>query len=108
MLKMMLFLECGIGTKTCDAVLVPEEMFDTEGLEIKELSSILWQSALDHASAYGIYPTCDQPDDYDENGADWHSDEYSDDIEAWLEPYDPEKHDGHMFGNMTEWDWKRI
>lgn len=57
-----------------------------------ELSAEAWERALDHASSYGVYTMSDMPDD-------WHSDEYSDNIDGYWEEYDPEKHDGLIVGN---------
>lgn len=108
MRKMILFMECGVGTKTAEAVLVSEDDFDAKGYETKELSDTIWQYALNHAEMYGIYPKSDMPEDYDEDDHDYREDEYSDDIEGWLEPYDPDEHDGYMCGDQREWDWREI
>jgi hypothetical protein len=58
----------------------------------EELENIAWQAGLDHAAMYSVYPTCDMPDDYDEEEND--GDEYNDNIEGWWELYDEEKHEG--------------
>lgn len=63
-----------------------------------ELSNEAWERALDHASSYGVYPTSEMPDDYDEDEVTWQSDEYSDNIEGYWEEYNPEKHDGLIVG----------
>ena len=43
--------------------------------------------------SYGYYPPSDEyPEDDGEE--DWDSDNVSDNIERWAEPYDPAKHDG--------------
>ncbi len=109
MRMMILFVECGVGTKSADAVLVPEDMFDELGMETTELSAILWDYALNHAESFGIYPKSNKPDDWDEEEHDsWHDDQYSDDIASWLEPYDPDEHDCYLCGDATEWDWREI
>ena len=53
----------------------------------KELEDFAWQSGLDHASNYGVYPMSD--DIYDDDDS-----EYSDNIEGWWEIYDEKKHAG--------------
>jgi hypothetical protein len=71
-----------------------------------ELDNEAWERAIEHASAYGVYPTEDKPDDWDEDEeSDWRSDQYSDNIEGYWEDYDPEKHDGLVAGG-GDWVWR--
>lgn len=87
------------GTAGWEFYEVPDEVTD------KELSEFAWQCGLNHAEMYGIYPreqyvpTDDDDDDYDEDG-----DCYSDNIEGWWEPYDPDQHDGHSLGGTIYWN----
>lgn len=67
----------------------------------QELADFAWERAKDHAEMYGIYPREDYVDteDYDED-----DDSYSDNIEGWVEDYDPEKHDGHTMTGTPHWE----
>ncbi len=62
--------------------------------------------ALEHAESYGYYPPSDEyPEDYDgEVMDDCDSDQISDNIEGWAEPYDPDKHDMHRAGGGSFMD----
>lgn len=61
--------------------------FDDDTPE-RVISDELYDMAVQHAEAYGIYPYPDEDlgEDDDEN-------DYTDNIEAYYEVYDPEKHD---------------
>ena len=100
MRKLVLFLECGVGTKTAEAYLVPDDVTQ------KELDDFSWQRACEHADMYGIYPRSDQPEDFDEEED--KGDSYSDDIEGWWEEY-TEEHDGELiFGNNSSFTWNEF
>lgn len=49
--------------------------------------------ALAHAESYGYYPPSDEYPEEEEEEDDWESDQISDNIEGYAEPYDPDKHD---------------
>jgi hypothetical protein len=101
MRKMVLRLECGIGTDTAEFYLVPDE------IDQEQLDDYAWEKALANADTYGIYPESDRPeeDEDDEDAPDsWTSDTYSDDIEGWWEVYDEEKHDGLRVGGGDHWE----
>lgn len=80
------------GTDTAEFMVFSDDTTDDE------LSDQAWEFGLDHAASYGVYPMGEMPEDYDEDEADWRSDEYSDNIEGWWEPYNPEEHDGLRVG----------
>ena len=117
MKKVILRLCCGTGMESAEAFLVTQEDWDTHtnyntSVRDDTLGNYAWESAVDFASSYGIYPMTDMPDDHDENEEDWNSDSYSEDIEGWFEEYDPEKHDGlmvnQMMVNQKEWQWRNL
>lgn len=110
MKKVILRLDCGVGMHSADAYLVSEEdwVAYSEGKDINDpLSIYAWESAVEFASGYGIYPDSDRQDDYDDDAENTY-DEYSDAIEGWFEEYDSDEHDGLMIGGQTEWDWREI
>lgn len=87
-------LDAGMaGTDSAEFVEFDDDITDDE------LSDEAWDRALEHASSYGVYPTSEMSDGYDEDEVDWHSDEYSDNIDGYWEEYNPEKHDGLIVGN---------
>lgn len=51
--------------------------------------------ALEPAESYGYYPPSDEypEEEDDDDDSAWNSDQISDNIEGWAEPYDPDKHD---------------
>lgn len=66
----------------------------------EELNTLAWECAKDHAEMYGIYPRGEYDvDDEDEDG-----DQYSDNIEGWVEEYVPAKHDGHSMSGTPHWE----
>lgn len=113
MIKVILRLDCGIGMNSADAYLVSQEDWDIyqslKYVATDQLAIYSWESAVEFASSYGIYPISEQSDAYneDEEQDGWLSDEYSEDINGWFELYNPKKHDGLIVG-MGDWDWKEI
>ena len=84
------------GTDAREFYLVPDNVSDDE------LSDFAWQRGKDYAESWGVYPREEHSDteDFDED------DEcYSDSIEGWWEPYDPEKHDGYSTGEKIHWEY---
>lgn len=98
---MVLFVECGIGTKDAIAYLVPKDITQSD------MDDYAWQATKYHGETYGIYPESEKPEDWDEEEHDsWHDDEYSDNIEGWWEEYDADKHDGQLiFGYSSNFKW---
>ena len=106
MKKVILRLTCGTGMDSTDAFLVTQEewnLYQSPGNK-DPLGQYAWEEAVQFAESYGIYPTSDMPEDYDEDDGD----EYSDDIDGWFEEYDPEEHDGLMVGTQKEWEWRTL
>lgn len=69
----------------------------------EEVQDEAYLMALQHAESYGYYPPSDEyPEDDGEE--DWDSDNVSDNIEGWAEPYDPAKHDGERAGGGSFMD----
>lgn len=99
MRKLVLFLECGVGTKTAEAYLVPDDVSQ------KILDDYSWQRACEHADMYGVYPRSDQPEDRDEEDE---GDSYSDDIEGWWEEYTEEHDDELIFGHNQSFTWNEF
>lgn len=94
MRKIVVGMDAGFaGTDAWEFYLVPDSVTDDE------LSDFAWQRGLNHAEMYGVYPR----DEYEEE-AEQGGDEYSDNIEGWWEPYDPEKHDGHSHTGTPHWE----
>ena len=60
----------------------------------KELDQYAYDGAIANAEMYGIYPTEDASDDYDEEES--RGDEYSDGIEGTWCDYIAEKHEGYV------------
>ena len=93
MRKIVIGMDAGVaGTDAWEFYLVPVTVSE------RELADFAWERAKDHAEMYGIYPRGDYEGD-DEDG-----DSYSDNIEGWVEDYDPEKHDGHTMGGIPHWE----
>lgn len=88
MKKLVLIVECGVGTRTEVAYLVPDDYTQDQ------LDDYAWDAAIDHAESYGIYL-----DDDEDSG----------DIEGWWEEYDSDTHDGHLiFGGNDSFEWNEI
>lgn len=90
MRKIVFLLSAGFaGTDSAELAEFDDDITDDA------LDDEAWQRARNHAESYGVYPTTDMPDDYDEDAVDstYGSDTYSDNIEGYWEEYDPEKHD---------------
>ena len=66
----------------------------------KELEDFAWQSGVQHADMYGIYP--EQEYTEDEVAAD--PDSYSSDIEGYWVEYDSKEHDGHSMTGTPQWN----
>lgn len=79
MKRYVVFLDTGyVGMDTCEALSMPDDHTESE------LSRVVWDMAVEHASSYGIEPS----DGFDPE------DEYSgENIGGAAELYDPEKHD---------------
>lgn len=110
MIKVILRMECGVGTDTADAYLVdPAEWAKYNDPSTPHGEDVLadgcWQEALQHAESYGIYPESSKPEEFDED--DDGGDNYTDDISGWLELYNPEEHDGLKCGG-GDWKWDRV
>lgn len=100
--KMVLFVECGVGTKSASAYLVPE------GTSEEAIGSYAWEMAVEHGQSYGVYPDHERPDDFDEEEqGGWLQEEYNTDaINGWFEKYDAKEHDGQlMFGSDFQWTY---
>ena len=100
--KMTLFLDVGVGTKTCEAFLVPADISE------KDLGEYAWERALDHGQSFGVYPSHEEPEDFDEEEqGGWDSVEYNTDaISGWFVDYDSEAHDGLLhFGANDDFEW---
>ena len=99
MRKMVLFVDCGIGTRNATAYLVPADM--TEDL----LNDYAWGAACQHGETYGKYPESERPDDCDEDS----EDDYTSDIEGWFVDYDAKEHDGQLiFGSSSTFTWHEL
>ena len=87
MKRYIVFLDTGyVGMGACEALTMPDD--HTE----EELSRVVWEMAVEHASDYGVEASNvfdpEASDDFDSG------DEYScENIEGSAELYDPEKHD---------------
>lgn len=68
----------------------------------QELNALAWECAKDHAEMYGIYPRGEY--DVDDEDVDEDGDQYSDNIEGWVEDYVPAKHDGHSVTGTPHWE----
>lgn len=102
MRKMVLFVECGVGTKSATAYLVPESITQ------EQLDDYSWEAACQHGETYGYYPESARPDDEDEDSED-SGDTYVDYIEGWWEEYDAKEHDGELiFGNNRDFNWEEL
>lgn len=100
--QMVLFVDCGVGTRSAEAYLVHIRMPE------KELEDYAWERALEHGQSYGVYPDYEQPEDFDpEEEGGWLSEEYNTDaIGGWFVEYDAEKHDGQLlFGSSRDFQW---
>ena len=96
--KMVLMLDAGYaGMRSAEFYLVPVDMTEDE------LSQYAWESAVDFASSYGIYPTRDLDGLSDEEMAELDLDDYTDNIEGWFVDYNPDKHDGLRVGSGISW-----
>lgn len=84
-----------VGTDAWEFYEVPEDVTD------EELSDYAWELAVDHAAMYGYYPRYEYEGELSEEELE---DEcYTEYIDGWWEPYDPDKHDGHRVGGDTSW-----
>lgn len=99
MRKMVLFVECGVGTKDATAYLVPASMTE------EELNDYAWQAACQHADSYGHYPESERPDDCEED----EEEIYDHNIKGWFEEYDVKEHDGQLiFGGNSTFTWYEL
>lgn len=110
MIKVILRLDCGPGMEFAEPYLVSEEDWaihtnPQSGVSLDYLADYAWDSAVEFAGSYGIYPESDRGVDVD--GDDGYEN-YSEDIGGWFELYDPVEHDGLMPGYQREWDWKEL
>jgi hypothetical protein len=92
--KMVLVLYACVGAEEYEFYNVPVDVSEDH------LGQYAWESAVDFASSYGIYPEPDFSDVEDDEDDDT---EYSSDISGHWEDYDPEKHDGHTIGGSPHW-----
>ena len=76
------------GTESHDFYIVPDTWTEDE------INDFCWDCALQNAEMYGIYPTSESDDEYEEI----EGDEYSDNISGWYEVYDAEKHNKYRVG----------
>lgn len=91
MRKIVVIMDAGfVGTDAYEAYTVPDDVSD------EELSEFAWMRGKEHAESYGIYPRSEYEDCNDISEEELDGDEYSDNIEGYWEPYDSEKHDGHL------------
>lgn len=98
--KMVLVVDCGIGTRNHTAYLVPLEYPQND------LDTYAWECAVEHAESYGLYP---EPDFSEYEDGDCDSEEYCDDIGGWFEDYNAKEHDGQLiFGNNRDFTWEYI
>jgi hypothetical protein len=100
--KMVLFVECGAGTKDASAYLVPE------GISQEVIDDYAWESAVEHGQSYGVYPDHERPEDFDEEEqGGWNREEYNTEaINGWFEEYDADEHDGQLlFGDSNDFQW---
>lgn len=115
MIKVILKLYACNGAESAESCLVSEEDWAIytgkvpAALNAEHLGTYAWESAVEFASGYGIYPMSDMPEDFDEDEdqSGYGQDEYSDDISGHFELYDPKEHDGLRIGG-GDWDWKEI
>jgi len=77
-----------VGTEYAQLLEMPDDHTQ------EQLDKEVWRMALDHAEMYGYYPIEDAPDAFEDEEDE---DQYTDNIEGWAEPYDPEKHDGLLY-----------
>ena len=90
-----------VGAKEYTAWEVPANMTE------QELEDLAWECAVNYAEGYGVYnpgpaEDWDDLDEYEEAEHDWSQ------VEGWWEPYDPEKHDGHLlYGSCDEIPWNK-
>lgn len=90
MRKLVLFVDCGTGTRSASAYLVEPTVSE------EELDNFAWEQAVEHGQRYGI-----EFSDEDENES------YGDEIAGWFEPYDSKKHDGQLkCGYATTVTWE--
>jgi hypothetical protein len=100
--KMVLFVKCGVGTKSASAYLVPE------GLSQEVIDEYAWESAVEHGQSYGVYLDDERPEDFDEEeqGGESQEEYNTDAINGWFEAYDADEHDGELlFGNFNDFQW---
>lgn len=95
MRKIVIGMDAGVaGTDAWEFYQVPVTV------SAEELERFAWERAKEHAEMYGIYPRGEyEGEDEDEDG-----DSYSDNIEGWVEEYDPAKHDGHTMTGTPQWE----
>ena len=93
--KIVIGMDAGMaGTDSMEAFILMRDFTEDE------LSDTAWQSGLNHAEMYGVYPT---PDDLNEDDEEEGGDEYSDNIEGWWELYNEEEHESKcMYGTQQE------
>lgn len=77
---------------------VPEQVIGTE-----EFDDFCWQTGVDWAGSYGVYPEDADACFVDEDDERHFSSQYAGCIEGYYEIYVPEKHDGQRVGNDNSW-----
>ena len=93
MRKMVLFVDCGKGTRSASAFLVPESYTQ------EQLDEYSWEAALQHGESYGEYPEYDEDDGIIDDS----------NISGWFEEYDAKKHDCKLkYGCSNTFEWNEI
>ena len=94
MRKLVLFVDCGTGTRSATAYLVDPTVSQ------EELDNFAWDQAVEHGQRYGI-EFSDEDEDEDEDES------YADEIAGWFEEYEAKKHDGQLkCGYTTTVTWE--
>lgn len=89
MRKLVLFVDCGIGTRSASAYLVDFEVSQ------EDLDNFAWEQAVEHGQMYGV-ELSDEDEDEDQG-----------EIAGWFEEYNAEEHDGQlMYGHDTTVTWE--
>ena len=91
--KIVIGMDAGFaGTDSMEAYILTQDITESE------LGDIAWQSGINHAEMYGVYPSDQMDEDEEDDG-----ESYSDNIEGWWELYDEDKHAGKcMYGTQQE------
>ena len=98
MRKIVIGMDAGqCGTDAWEFYIVPDSMTDAE------LSDFAWQCGKTNAEMYGIYPKSEYQGDSEISDEELEGDDYSDNIEGWVEEYEPEKHDGYSMTGTPHW-----